>query len=187
MVELKYSTLDSLFDATCDSIRTQLGTADLINHQDIPEKILEIVGNNAGNVSGFEWHQLDFISTYAPEPTETYSFSIELEDDTFAIILRQTYSPATRCVLIYSSDYTFKTLQEVQVIETISPMDTLGVSNLKIEDGVLYGTYSGVDYVEYALIPLNNKGGSDNTSVYEIWVFTLEDGSTVEKEIEVGA
>ena len=139
----------------------------------------------AGN--GFEWHQLNLVSTYAADPAETYSFSIELEDDTFAIILRQTYSPTTRCVLIYGSNYTFNTLKNTTNIETISPIPQLSVSNMIIEDGILYGTYSGVDFVEYALIPLNSGSGSSSTSTYETWVFTLEDGSTVEKEIEVGA
>ena len=152
----------------------------------IYDEIIEKAISNNG-ADGFEWHQLDFSSTYAADPAETYSFSIELEDDTFAIILRQTYSPTTRCVLIYGSDYTFNTLQNAMYIETISPMPQLSVSNMTIEDGVLYGTYSGVNFVEYALIPLNSKSGNSDTSTYETWVFTLEDGSTVEKEVEVGA
>lgn len=39
MAGLKYPTLKALFTAICDSVRAKEGTTELINHQDLPERI----------------------------------------------------------------------------------------------------------------------------------------------------
>lgn len=38
----KYETVDSLFVGICDAIREKDGTTAMINHQDIPDRIMEI-------------------------------------------------------------------------------------------------------------------------------------------------
>lgn len=35
----KYNTVDALFDGICNAIRKKDGTTELIEHQDIPERI----------------------------------------------------------------------------------------------------------------------------------------------------
>lgn len=47
----KYETVDSLFSGICDAIRAKDGTTDLINHQDIPERILGLSDGGGGGVN----------------------------------------------------------------------------------------------------------------------------------------
>lgn len=49
----KYETVDSLFSGICNAIREKDGTTALINHQDIPERIIEIP-SGGGVESGFK-------------------------------------------------------------------------------------------------------------------------------------
>ena len=43
-----YTSLSALFQAICNSVRKKEGTSSLINHQDIPDRILALNGSSSG-------------------------------------------------------------------------------------------------------------------------------------------
>ena len=43
-----YTSLSALFQAICNSVRKKEGTSSLINHQDIPNRILALNGSSSG-------------------------------------------------------------------------------------------------------------------------------------------
>lgn len=48
---MAYSTVKELFVAICDSIRSKKGTTELINHQDIPEEVVNVF--DSGRTEGY--------------------------------------------------------------------------------------------------------------------------------------